>query len=131
MTFHDLAQSYTRPEVNIGIQRNVASRSVGEIPGGVLFWKAVGKVGLVVFVVTMAMNMLLGTYISHLVTVETAVEGQRHELTDKNINLRAIRAGMLSRQAVEDAAGKTLSLYVPEQGQRLVYNREKGRFDRM
>lgn len=129
MIFQDSVQSYTRPAVNIGIRQHLARRSAWELPGGVIFWKAAGKVVLGVCMATIALNMLLSVYKGHLEAIATVMEGQRHELMDKNISLRVTRAGMLTRQAVEVAAGKSLSLYMPEQGQRFVYNRGKGRFD--
>lgn len=131
MIFHDSAQSYLRPEVNIGVRHNPVRRGARDLPGGELFWKTFGRMALAVVVVTIGANLLLGAYKEHLVTVATAFEGQRHELVDGNITLRATRAGMLTRQAVEAAAGKALSLYSPSEGQRLVYNRDKGRFDKL
>jgi hypothetical protein len=103
--------------------------SGSELPGGVLFWRATGKLALLVFAVTITISALLGTYKGHLGTVAAGVEGQRHELVDRNITLRVTRAKMLTQQAVEAAAGKALSLYAPDKGQRLVYNSDKGRFD--
>lgn len=131
MIIHNSAQSYTPPTVNIGVRQQLARRTVLDLPGGLLLWKVIGKVALAVCVVAVAGSVLLGSYGNHLSTQATALEGQRHQLTDQNITLRATRAGMLTRQAVEAAAGKALSLYSPGEGQRFVYNRGKGRFDRL
>lgn len=111
------------------MQRQLVRNDASELPGGVLFWRATGKVALLVFAVTVSISVLLGSYKGHLGTVAAVVENQRHELVDKNITLRVTRARMLTQQAVEVAAGKALSLYAPEEGQRFVYNSDKGRFD--
>lgn len=131
MIFHDSAQSYARPVSKIGVRQHLARGSAWELPGGAILWKAIGKVALVVCVATISVNMLFGAYKGHLATVATAVEGQRHELMDRNITLRAARAGMLTPQSVELVAGKALSLYAPQEGQRYIYNRVRGRFDRL
>ncbi len=129
MIFHDSVQSYSRPTTNLGVRQHLARRSALELPGGALFWKTAGKIVLGVCAVTIAMNIILGAYVRHLDSVVSIVEGQRHELMDRNITLRAKRAGLLTRQAIEVAAGKALSLYTPEKGQRFVYSRDKGRFE--
>lgn len=129
MIFQDSVQSYTRPAINIGVRQQLERSSAPELPGGVLFWRATGKMALLVFAVTLSISVLLGTYKGHLGTVAAGVESQRHELVDRNITLRVTRARMLTQQAVEAAAGKTLSLYAPDEEQRFVYNSDKGRFD--
>ncbi len=133
MIIHNSAQSYTRPEVNIGIGvRQQSGRcNVGEFPGGVLLWKAIGRVALAVCATTVVFTLLLGAYSTRLGSRATELETQRHQLMDRNIALRATRAGMLTRRAVEAAAGKALSLYPPGESQRFVYNRNKGRFENL
>jgi len=133
MMIHNSAQSYTRPEVNIGIGvRQQAGRyNVGEFPGGVLLWKAIGRVALAVCATTVVFTLLLGSYSDRLSSKAAELESQRHQLMDRNITLRATRAGMLTRQAVEAAAGKALSLYPAGEDQRFVYNRHKGRFENL
>lgn len=131
MIFQDSVQSYTRPEVHIGIRRQLVRDNAAELPGGVLFWRTAAKMALPLFAVTITISVLLGTYKGHLGEVAAGVEGQRHEMVDKNITLRVTRAKMLTQQAVEVAAGKALSLYAPDKGQRFVYNSDKGRFDNL
>jgi hypothetical protein len=117
MIFHNSAQSYVRPNANIGIRQHLARCSNGELPGGILLWKAVGKVTVAVCVATITLNVMLSVYKGNLATAAVALEQQRHELMDKNINLRAKRAALLSPQAIERAAGKRLSLHSPVKGQ--------------
>jgi len=129
MIIHNSTESYTRPVVNIGVRQQPARSSIWDIPGGSQLWKAVGRMAGVVCAATIAIHLMLGAYSTHLSEKVTAFEGQRHQLMDRNITLRATRAGMLTKQAVEAAAGKALSLYSPGAGQRFVYNRDKGWFD--
>jgi len=131
MIIHNSTESYTRPTVNIGVRQQLARRNAWDLPGGALLWKGIGRVAVGVCVVTVTVNLLLGAYSSHLTSKAAVLEEQRHQLMDTNIILRATRAGMLTRQAVEAAAGKALSLYAPEEGQRFKYNRSKGRFDKL
>ncbi|SHO44443.1 hypothetical protein [Desulfopila aestuarii] len=129
MIIHNSTESYTRPVVNIGVRQQSVRSSIWDIPGGSVLWKAIGRLAGGVCAATIAIHLMLGAYSSHLSEKVTAFEGQRHQLMDRNITLRATRAGMLTKQAVEAAAGKALSLYSPGKGQRFVYNRNKGWFD--
>lgn len=124
-------ESYTRPVVNIGVRQQPVQQGTWEFPGGILLWKVIGRVGFAVCAATVALHLMLGAYSSHLSEKVTVFEEQRHQLMDRNITLRATRAGMLTQKAVEAAAGKALSLYTPGEGQRFVYDRSKGRFDRL
>lgn len=130
MIIYNSTESYTRPTANVGIRQQLARRGALDIPGGVLLWKTIGRVALAVLVATFGLQLLLGAYSSHLTTKVTQLEQERHQLMDTNITLRATKAGMLTRAAVEEAAGKALSLYSPDAGQRFVFNRRTGRFDR-
>jgi len=129
MIIHNSTESYTRPVVNIGVRQQSARTSILDIPGGALLWKAAGQMAGIVCAATIVLHLMLGAYSSHLSEKTSAYEEHRHQLMDRNITLRATRAGMLTKQAVEAAAGKTLSLYAPVEGQRYVYNSRKGWFD--
>lgn len=129
MIIHNSTESYTRPVVNIGVRPQPARSGIWDIPGDQLLWKAAGRMAAVVCAATLAMQLMLGAYTDHLSAKVTTIEAERHQLMDQNITLRATRAGMLTKQAVEKAAGKALSLYSPGEGQRFVYNRDKGWFD--
>jgi hypothetical protein len=80
---------------------------------------------------TIALHLLLGVYGGHMAEKGAVLETERHQLMDRNIVLRATRAGMLTKQSVEAAAGKALSLYTPTGEQQFVYNSEKGRFENL
>lgn len=131
MIIYNSTESYTRPTANVGIRQQLARRGVWDIPGGALLWRAIGRVGLAVVVATCGVQLLLGVVGNHLTDKMARYEEQRHQLMDTNITLRATRAGMLTQQAVEAAAGKALSLYSPVEGQRFVFNRNTGRFDKL
>ncbi|MFV0435932.1 MAG: hypothetical protein ACK5PS_00865 [Desulfopila sp.] len=130
MIIHNSTEPYTRPTVSIGGPQQFTRRQAWDFPGGAVLWKGIGRAAAMIGGVTVVVSMLLGSYGSGLTAKVTLLEEQRHQLVDRNIVLRATRAGMLTRQAVEAAAGKELSLYKPEDGQRFRYNRSKGRFDK-
>lgn len=128
MIFHDSVQSYSRTAANIGVRQQLAGRNGWALQGNTLFWKTAGKMSLAVCAVTLVINIIFGAYASHIGSTVSVIEEQRHKLMDRNISLRATRAGMLTEHAVQVAAGKTLSLYKPEKGQHFIYSRKKGRF---
>jgi hypothetical protein len=130
MIFQNSASTYARPVANIGIRQHLARRSAWELPGGILLWKAAGRVALVAFAVTIAVNMMFGVYRGNLATATVGVEELRHDLMDKNISLRAKRAIMLRPQQLEKAAGNLLALHSPVDGQVFIFNRDKGRFEK-
>lgn len=131
MIFHNSAQPYTRPAVTVGVRQQLARRHALDLPGGLLIWKQIGRMAFAVLSATIALHLMLGVYGNHMTEKSSVFEAERHQLMDRNIVLRATRAGMLTRQSVEAAAGKALSLYTPTGEQQFVFNREKGRFDNL
>lgn len=131
MLFHNSVQTYARPGAEVGIRQQFARRHSWELSGGVEFWKAVGKFGLVLVVALALCQAVSGIYRNSLAKSAAVTESERHELTDAHISLLAKRATLLMPQHIELAAGKTLSLQVPGPGQVSRYNTRKGRFERL
>lgn len=129
--YHNSAQSYVRPASHIGVRQHFVRRDGWELPGGVLLWKAVGKVAAVVGLVVVLLSSVMGGYLQSLERKARIVENSRHELMDTNISLRAERAVLQAPDRIKLEAGKLLSLHVPADGQVNVYNRHKGRFKRL
>ena len=129
--YHNSAQSYGRPASHIGVRQHLVRRDSWELPGGVLLWKAVGRVAAVVGLVVILISIAMGGYLRSLEGKTRVVENNRHDLMDSNISLRAERAVLQAPDRVRYEAGKLLSLHVPASGQVNVYNRHKGRFKRL
>lgn len=129
MNIHNSAQSYTPSVANIGIHQQLSGKRAGELFNWLKPTKGAGRLALIICLVTGALNLSMGGYVGHLSRVATELEGQRHELMDQNITLRAMRASMMTPQSIERVAGEKLSLQKAGAGQIFVYNDSKHRFE--
>lgn len=129
MIIHNSAQSYTRPVANIGMSHRVSASKPSEYLNLLKLPQGTGRLALVICMVTAALSLTMTGYRGHLVTATTELEDRRHELMDQNITLRAMRASMMTPQAIERVAGEKLALRKAEAGQVLVFNTRRGRFE--
>jgi hypothetical protein len=118
MNFHTTTQaSYLRPVTNLGVRQQLQSRGVLDLPGGLVLWKAVARIMLLMLPFVLAANMFFASMINDIERSLTAVDNQRHELMDKNIGLLAQRAGLYAPDRVSRMAADKLSLYAASPGQ--------------
>ena len=118
MNFHNTTQlSYLRPVTNIGFRQHLQPRGVVDLLGGVVLWKAVGKVLLVLLPLMLAANIFLAGSVNEVGQSLASVDNKRHELTDKNIGLLAQKARLYAPERVGQLAGQKLSLYAASPGQ--------------
>ena len=131
MIINDPARSYGRPVTGgIHVGQRPARRDAWELPGGVVLWKAVGKLALGFFACALVVRIGMGFYLNSLEQATLSAENVRHELMDTNISLLAKRASLLAPEHMDRVAGRLLSLDRPGEGQVLIYSRAKGRFVR-
>lgn len=131
MLTHNSAQSYTRPTAEIGVRRLLGKRSGQSILGSTRLWQVVGKFGLLLLLIVLTSQLAFNLYQSRVEQATSAAENLRHQLVDTHIALRAERAALLTPQHIEKIAGSMLSLHVPGEDQVSVYNKRKGRFERL
>jgi hypothetical protein len=118
MNFHNTTQvSYLRTVTNLGIRQQLQSRGVFDLPGGLVLWKAVGRIMLLMLPFVLAANMFFASIINDMERSLTVVDNQRHELVDKNIGLLAQKAGLYAPERVSQMAADKLSLYAASPGQ--------------
>lgn len=118
MNFHNTTQlSYLRPVTNIGLRQHLQPRGVVDLLGGVVLWKALGKLLLVVLPLMLAANVFLAGSVNDVEQSLVSVDNQRHDLMDKNIGLLAQKARMYAPERVGQLAGQRLSLYAASPGQ--------------
>ncbi len=118
MNYHNTTQvSYLRTITSLGIRQQLQSRDGIDLPGGLVLWRAVGKTMLLMLPFVVAINMVLASIVSDFGKDLTAVDNQRHELTDKNIGLLAQKARLYAPDRVSQMAGEKLSLYAAAPGQ--------------
>lgn len=129
MIIHNSAQPYTRPVANIGIQQQLSGRKASDAFNWLQLSQGTGRLALIVCLVTAAVHLAMGGYSGHLATATTEIQSQRHELLDQNITLRAMRASLMTPQAIERVAGKKLSLQRAGAEQIFVFNSRKHRFE--
>jgi|GEM_PF-602764 len=129
MIIHNSAQPYTRPVANIGIHQQLSGRKTNDLFSWLQLSQGTGRLALAVCLVTAAVHLAMGGYSSHLATVSEDIQSQRHELLNQNITLRAMRASLMTPQAIERVAGNKLSLQRAGADQIFVFNSSKHRFE--
>ena len=118
MNFQNTTQlSYIRPVANIGVRQHLQPRDVLDLPGGLVLWKAVGKVLLLLLPLVVTVNLFLASAINDVGREVSAADNQRHELMDKNIGLLAHKAQLYAPERVGQLAAQKLSLYSAAPGQ--------------
>jgi len=96
--------------INIGVRHHLRARDTRELMGG-LVMKAVGKVALVLLPLVLTINMILSSAVHDIERSFAAVDNQRHESMDKNIELLAHRARFLAPDNIQQLAGQKLALF--------------------
>ncbi len=118
MNFHNTTQvSYLRTATNFGVRQQLESRDAFHLPGGLVLWKAVGRILLLMLPFVLAANMFLASTINDAKGSLATVDNQRHELMDKNIGLLAQRARLYAPERVSQMAADKFSLYAASPGQ--------------
>jgi hypothetical protein len=118
MNFHHTTQvSYLRTVTNLGVRQQLQSRDFFDLPGGLVLWKAVGRIILIMLPFILAANMFLAGKINDVQSSLAIVDNQRHELTDKNIGLLAQKARLYAPERLSQMAADKLSLYAASPGQ--------------
>lgn len=123
MIFQNSTQAYPKSMANVRVRQQVRRQKVVEFPGGILLWKAMGKVSAALVLVVFALQLVLGSMAGSNVSLLKEAELERHTLVDANIMLRAQKAQLLSEAQIELAAKEKLALVVPGKGQRYTFNR--------
>lgn len=118
MNFQNTTQlSYIRTVTNIGVRQHLQPRDVLDLPGGLVLWKAVGKVLLLLLPLVVTFNLFLASAINDAGNEFTVIDNQRHQLMDKNIGLLAQKAQLYAPDRVGQLAAQKLSLYSAAPGQ--------------
>lgn len=117
MNFQNTSHVYVRPVTNIGVRQQLQPRDVLDLAGGMVLWKAVGKVLLLLLPLVMTVNLLLASAVNDIGNDLTAIDNQRHQLMDKNIGLLAQKAQLYAPERVGQLAAQKLSLYSAAPGQ--------------
>jgi cell division protein FtsL len=119
--YHNSAQPYFRSRPNSRFLQQYSKQKVYSLSGDRNLWLAVGKPLLVFCPLFLAMNLWLASCFNNLEQSVQAVENVRHELMDRQINLRAKKDQLSSPERVRKIAEEKLSLYVPEKEQVMLF----------
>jgi hypothetical protein len=113
MNIHNPTQSYFHPMANTRLKQQQRKQKTCSFSGDKVLWISIGKMLLVLCPMILAVNFWLASSFNSLEVSVQAVENVRHELMDKQINLRAQRAQLFSPQQVQMIAAEKYSLHVP------------------
>jgi len=128
MMYQGSTQACYRSAVPIRLRHLLNWRGAVDLPGGVQVWKGIGKGLVVLLPVVFGMQLLFGFLISGVEESIAKTDDLHYNLMITNSLLKAERSQLLTPEQVTSVAGGSLSLYKPEKGQVLRYNRASGQF---
>lgn len=128
MIYQGSTQVCYRSAVPFRIRQLMGRRRGLVLPVGVEFWKAIGMVLAVLLPVMFGVQLFCGFLISGVEESIAKTDDLHYNLMITNSLLKAERSQLLAPEQVTAMAGGSLSLYKPEKGQVLRYNRASGQF---
>ena len=128
MNFNNTSQPYMRPVIQIGVGQHSLPRRKNSFPVSITFWRPVGKILLLLLPLMLVINMCVSSLVSKTDESIITADNKRHELMDKNIELRAKKARLRGEQQFQQLAAEKLSLYAHRKGQVGVFSKRKGYF---
>ena len=128
MNFQSTSQPYIRSFIQVGAGQYSCRQKKRNFPTGVTFWSSVGKIAVLLLPVVLAVNIYVTSSINKTNDLVITADNKRHELMDKNIELRAMKARLRVDEQFQQLAADKLSLYVHTKGQIGTFNRRKGYF---
>lgn len=93
-----------------------------------MLWKRAGKAALLMLPLVLAVNLCIASAITSIDHEISAMDNQRHELMDKNIEMLARKARLWAPENVREMAAGKLSLYGGAEKQIGKFSRRKGTF---
>ncbi|HKJ65926.1 MAG TPA: hypothetical protein VJ969_11015 [Desulfopila sp.] len=106
-----------RSSAHVGVRQKIARRRALDLPGGILLWKAVGKVLIWAVPVVLAANLWCAHAIDTSSARSLALQQELVQLEDSADELALQRQRLTSPVRVKIAAAEKLSLYEPSAGQ--------------
>lgn len=127
MNFQSTSQPYMRPIIQIGVGQHSLPRRRGWI-ASTSFWRPVGKILFLMLPFVLAVNMYVASLVSRTDESIITADNRHHDLMDKNIELRAMKARLRGDEQFQQLAAEKLSLYVHTKGQVGIFDQRKGYF---
>lgn len=128
MNFQNSTQAYLRPAPKIGFRQQFNFRDILDLPGGLVLWKPIGKIALVIVPLVLIINTLVASAIGNIDRSIKIVDDTHHELMDKNIEMLAAKAWMWAPDHIQELAEEKLSLYAVSKKQVGKFSKRKGTF---
>jgi len=117
MNFINTTQAYGRPITAINVRQQLRGREYFDLPGGILLWKCVGRVALVIGLFVVCINLMLSSFVSNVDQSITAAERTQREFKTKYLVLSDYKKDLWSKENIEKMAGDKLALRAPVDGQ--------------
>lgn len=128
MNFHNSSQPFLRSINQVGAETESLSQKMIKFPTSFSFWKPVGKILFFVLPLVLAVNMYTSSVANRMNKAIIVVDNIHHELMDRNIELRAMKAQLRNPEQLQEMVAEKLSLYSHTKGQVGIFDRRKGYF---
>lgn len=123
MIFQNYTQTYPKSMANTRVRQQVRTQKAIEFPGGVLLWKSLGKVSLVILFAVLSISMVSATFAAKNTQAIQAITAEKLTLINSGATLAEKQEHLLTIEQIEILAGEKLSLVVPGKGKRYQFKR--------
>lgn len=123
MIFQNFTQTYPKPIANTRVRQQVRAHKAIEFPGGLLLWKSLGKVSLVVLLAVLSISMVTASFAAKNTQAIQAVTAEKLALINSGLLLAEKQEHLLSKEQIQIIAGEKLSLIAPGKGKRYQFKR--------
>lgn len=123
MIFQNFTQTYPKPMANTRVRQQVRTQKAIEFPGGLLLWKSLGKVSLVVLLAVMSISMVTASFAAKNTQAIQAITAEKLTLMNNGSTLAKKQELLMTKEQIQILAGEKLSLIAPGKGKRYHFKR--------
>lgn len=108
---------------NTRVRQQVRTQKAIEFPGGLLLWKSLGKVSLVVLLAVMSISMVTASFAAKNTQAIQAITAEKLTLMNNGSTLAKKQELLMTKEQIQILAGEKLSLIAPGKGKRYHFKR--------
>lgn len=123
MIFQNFTQTYPKPMANTRVRQQVRTPKAIEFPGGLLLWKSLGKVSLVILLAVLSISMVTASFAAKNTQAIQTITAEKLALMNSGSTLAEKQEHLLTKEQIQILAGEKLSLITPGKGKLYQFKR--------
>ncbi len=108
---------------NTRVRQQVRTPKAIEFPGGLLLWKSLGKVSLVILLAVLSISMVTASFAAKNTQAIQTITAEKLALMNSGSTLAEKQEHLLTKEQIQILAGEKLSLITPGKGKLYQFKR--------